>query len=47
MEFLPYVLSRGELTDEEIAGNIIELMAAGVDTVRYTILTCFAFCVIY
>lgn len=35
MEFLPYILSRGELTDEEIAGSIIELMAAGVDTVRY------------
>ena len=47
MEFLPYVLSRGELTDEEIAGNITELMATGVDTVRYTILIYFAFCVIY
>ncbi|EDV24789.1 uncharacterized protein TRIADDRAFT_25487 [Trichoplax adhaerens] len=38
MEFLPYVLSRGELNDEEIAGNIIELMMAGVDTSANTIL---------
>ena len=33
IEFLPYILSRGGLTDDEITGNIIELMGAGVDTV--------------
>ncbi|EDV24792.1 uncharacterized protein TRIADDRAFT_56957 [Trichoplax adhaerens] len=38
MEFLPYVLSRGELNDEEIAGNIIELMLGGVDTSANTIM---------
>ncbi|EDV25236.1 uncharacterized protein TRIADDRAFT_56978 [Trichoplax adhaerens] len=37
MEFLPYVLSRGELTDEQITANIIELMAGGVDTSANTI----------
>ncbi|EDV24788.1 uncharacterized protein TRIADDRAFT_56953 [Trichoplax adhaerens] len=38
IEFLPYVLSRGELSDEEIAGNIIELMTGGVDTSANTML---------
>ncbi|EDV24787.1 uncharacterized protein TRIADDRAFT_56952 [Trichoplax adhaerens] len=38
LEFLPYVLSRGELNDEEIASNMIELMMAGVDTTATTIL---------
>lgn len=33
MEFLPYILARGELTDEQITGNIVEIMAAGVDSV--------------
>ena len=33
MEFLPYVIARGELTDEQITSNIVELMTAGVDTV--------------
>ncbi|EDV24791.1 uncharacterized protein TRIADDRAFT_25545 [Trichoplax adhaerens] len=38
MEFLPYVLSRGELSDEEITGNVIELMGGGVDTSANTIM---------
>lgn len=33
LEFLPYVIARGELSDEKIACNIVELMTAGVDTV--------------
>ena len=42
MEFLPYILSRGELNMEEITGNVIDLMIGGVDTVTYTaIFTCF------
>lgn len=33
LEFLPYIILRGELSDEEIASNLIELMMAAVDTV--------------
>ena len=35
LEFLPYIILRGELSDEEIASNLIELMTAAVDTVSW------------
>ncbi|EDV25154.1 uncharacterized protein TRIADDRAFT_12969, partial [Trichoplax adhaerens] len=41
LEFLPYILLRGELTDEEIASNLIELMTAAVDTSANTVLWAF------
>lgn len=33
LEFLEYILSRGELSPEEITGNVIDVMIGGVDTV--------------
>ncbi|EDV24804.1 uncharacterized protein TRIADDRAFT_56983 [Trichoplax adhaerens] len=38
LEFLPYVLLRGELNSDEIVGNIIDLMIAAVDTSANTML---------
>lgn len=37
LDFLPYVLSRGDLTIDEITGNLIDLMLGGLDTVIYFI----------
>ncbi|EDV25213.1 Cytochrome P450 10 [Trichoplax sp. H2] len=38
LEFLPYVLLKEELSEEEVSANVVEIMGGGVDTSANTVL---------